>query len=157
VHNLITFTENGGGIYANSFFINQSKGIHIEYEPGFSSWSLFELGDILFAGNEINSIADGTLSTFAKVVDKTGSVLTDKTSKLVQSVVKNKNSLSDFGLGLFGNSFQIIPNSYAHDNMHPYTDDWFDAVKFKGAIGPDDYWIDGWTLIDASGLLKENN
>jgi hypothetical protein len=157
VHNLITFTENGGGIYANSLFVNQSKGVEIEYEPGFSSWRLFELGDILFTGNEINGVSDGTLTSFALVVDKTGTILSDKTSQLAESVLNNNNAITDFGLGLFDNSIQLVPNSYVHENLYPYTDDWFDAVKFKGAIGPDDYWIDGWTLIDASGLLKENN
>ena len=155
VHNLITFTENGGGIYANSLFVNQSTGVQVEYEPGFSSWRLFETGDILFAGNEIFGIADGSLSSFALVVDKTETVLADKSGLLIESVVENKNTINDYGIGLLENNIQLVPDSYAHENLYPFTDDWFDVVKFKGAVGPDDYWIEGWTLLNSSGLLME--
>ncbi len=173
----VTFRDNAGGEYHNSVFANWGRGIDIEnLADGEDSYERFLAGDLALAGNVFQDVtADGDLCTgqpataedifkismgsgWASEADSIAA-LEASTAAFVASFDANGNSVADLGL-----DYVILEGSGGLDPVPvtnfgggtPATDDWFDAVTFKGAFNPDeDNWLFGWTLLDAYGFIGE--
>ena len=66
-----------------------------------------------------------------------------------------QNMVADPGLSIENNKWNIIPTKHVSDNLADYpTSAWFDKVDYRGAVDPNNNWIEGWTLFSKKYLTK---
>ncbi len=151
---LITFRDNAGGKYFNSIFLNQAKGIDIEYIEGSDdSYLQFSNGNLEIGNNIFWNIADGTAGKLFTVVPAKDSytVPAEYLSTFEAYFTTAGNTVSDPGV----QSDNPVPTGTVTGNMHAYPGEWFEQVNYKGAFAPgSSNWAKGWTLLDNAGLLK---
>ncbi len=151
----VTFRDNAGGTYANSIFYNQQHGIDIEYLSSESSWTRFQKGDLHILNNLFFQIGD-TMPLFVKayagVSDAQVSAANDS---LAGYFTQSGNMVADPGLSISNNKWKIIPTKHVNDNLAAYpSSPWFDKVNYRGAVDPDNNWVEGWTLFSKHYLAK---
>lgn len=154
IHKLITFQDNGGGIYSNSIFVNQELGISVEYTDDISSFDRLEDGDIAFNRNVFYNIADNSFASIGYVVDANGNKINNKREALELSLISSENETEDYGIGYNAYIYSVIPDLIPDSNLQEYSSDWYEWVNFKGAFGSEDYWIEDWTLLYQEGLVQ---
>ena len=154
IHNLITFQDNGGGIYSNSIFVNQDLGITVEYVGDVSSYERLETGDVTFNKNIFYHVAENTFESLGKVVDQSFNEIQDKSDVLILDLISEGNEIENYGIGYSGSTFKISSDSIPDTNLYTYTSDWYDWVDYKGAFGPEENWIESWTLLSQEGLAE---
>ena len=170
---LLTFRANGGGKFYNSVFIEQGRGVDIEYKADAnvdeSSYDRFVAGDLDLANNIFWNVAGNTAGDLFRISPIAGG-WTDSTNQVdaaiadIQSYFPANNELADP---------QIEGLSYADDaGLDPRfrdfkvygglqsvpNDGFFTQTTYKGAFGPAaaDLWAKGWTALDHYGYLVQN-
>ena len=139
----ITFRDNAGGHYANSIFFNQAKGVDIEnLADSQDSYKQFQDGILTVEHNVFWNVADGTAAGIFKIsghglspADSTAAV-----AAFAAYFATAGNVVSNPGIS----AANPIPATPVTGTMSDYTDQWFDAVTYKGAFGADN-WAAGWT------------
>ncbi len=151
----ITFRDNAGGTYANSIFYNQQHGIDIEYLSSECSWTRFQKGDLHILNNVFYQIGD-TMPLFVKAyAGVTDAQIRAANDSLAGYFVQAGNLVADPGLSMANNKWGIIPNKHVSDNLAPYpASSWFDNVNFRGAVDPNNNWVEGWTLFSKHYMAK---
>ena len=151
----ITFRDNAGGTYANSFFYNQQHGIDIEYLSSESSWTRFQKGDLHILNNVFFQIQD-SMPLFVKAyAGVTNAKIKAANDSLANYFARVGNIIADPGLSIANNKWGIIPNKHVSDNLASYpASSWFDKVNYRGAVDPNDNWVDGWTLFSKHYMKK---
>ena len=173
----LTFRDNAGGQYHNSAFANWGRGIDIEnLASGEDTYSRFEDGSLAFAGNVFQDVvSDGDLcagqsataadlfkismgSGWPSEMDSTNA-LNASSAAFQASFAANGNQAAELGLEYdiapFSEGLQVVPTTNFGGGS-PATDNWFDAVTYKGAFEPgEEAWLAGWTMLDAYGFLGE--
>jgi hypothetical protein len=159
LNKVITFRENAGGTYANSIFVNQLKGIDIEYLQDAnaalvqSTYKMFQDGNLKIKNNVFyNVVAVSTtadkLFTISVPKDANGNNLYSVPSAL-------KTAFADY-FATAGNSIlptnpgvsatNPVPTTAQTGNMASYPSTFFETVTYKGAFGASN-WASGWTLL----------
>lgn len=148
---VITFRDNAGGVYSNSIFAEQDKGIDIEYIEGEheGSYQQWINGNLELTNNIFQNVADGTaanLFTISVPKDQDDNpkweVPAGYTEALADYFANAGNTVADAGVSVAN----PVPS---RDVSGPdYTDApwWFKRVDFKGAFKPGTQWAGGWTL-----------
>ncbi len=151
----VTFRDNAGGTYANSIFYNQHHGIDIEYLSSESSWTRFQKGDLHILNNVFYKIAD-TMPLFVKAYDGvTDAQKVAANDSLAGYFAKAGNLVADPGLSINNNKWKVVPTNHVSDNLAKYpASSWFDKVSYRGAVDPNNSWIEGWTLFAKHYLAK---
>ncbi len=151
----VTFRDNAGGTYANSIFYNQHHGIDIEYLSSESSWTRFQKGDLHILNNVFYKIADA-MPLFVKAYDGvTNAQKAAANDSLAGYFAKAGNLVADPGLSIKNNKWKVVPTSHVSDNLAAYpASSWFDKVNYRGAVDPNNSWIEGWTLFAKHYLAK---
>lgn len=151
---LITFRDNAGGKYFNSIFLNQAKGIDIEYIEGSDdSYLQFTKGNLEIGNNIFWGVADGTAAKLFTVVPAKDSytVPSEYLTEFENYFTSAGNMVNNPGV----QADSPVPTGNVTGSMHAYSDSWFKQVNYKGAFDPaGSNWAKGWTLIDNAGLLK---
>jgi len=148
---LISFSEDGTGHYANSIFLNPGQGIRIEYINGQDdSYHYFSIEEISFANNIVYPVSEGDTILYTASAETPD--LSSENS-LLQAYFTANNSISDPGITA-GESFSLMPPNTAFSDMKEYSDPWFEEVSYKGAFGSNN-WIAGWTLLYETGLVSD--
>lgn len=147
------FGRNGGGVTANSIFINQRHGFEIEYLESFqSSYQQFLDGNIAFAGNIFYDIEGNVPDSILRVVSSPGVNVNAQQETLISHFYAGYNQLSDPGIQISGDYFDILPKGNVYDQLAPLPDNWFDLTVFKGAFYTYS-WIEGWTMLNQAGYV----
>ena len=148
----ISFGAYGGGHIRNSILMNPGSGIEIIHSenPG-DSWSLFKSGRLSLEGNILHPKPLPMPGFY--LYSEWGTMLADENQVLADSMMAWNTSYADPGLGSEEKP-GLLPPSSEFTFLHPYENSWFEEVTFKGAFGSN-YWIEGWTLIHSSGLLRD--
>ncbi len=148
------FRDNAGGKYFNSIFTDfAANGIAVEdLASGEDSRARLEAGDLVLNNNLWwNFGAGNTLDAIA-------------TQDFVrQHLAANSNVIVDpklIGISR-NNSATLDPRPSAGSPAltgalaPPDGDEFFSKVTYRGAFGPYDLWVDGWTAISRLGFLAE--
>jgi hypothetical protein len=151
----ITFRDNAGGTYANSIFFNQHYGIDIEYLSSECSWTRFQKDDLHVLNNVFYQIGD-TMPLFVKAyAGVTSAQIKAANDSLANYFAQVGNMVADPGLSIANNKWGIIPNKHVSDNLASYpASSWFDKVNYRGAVDPNNNWVDGWTLFSKHYMKK---
>lgn len=154
---MVTFRDNAGGLYANSIFLDQAKGIDIEWMQNDAaelvqcSYKMWQDGNLEVKNNVFFNVADGTAGKLFAVSapkDANDVALYDvpQTAKDAFSEywTSANNVVADPGV----TGANPIPTNAQTTNLatYPAGDSFFTAVTYKGAFG-DTNWASGWTLI----------
>jgi len=139
----VTFRDNAGGHYVNSIFFNQAKGIDIEnLADNQDSYKQFQDEKLTIEHNIFWSIADGTAETIFKISG--GGASPSDSLAAVQAFAAYFSTAGNevFNPGI--SATNPVPATPITGNMGQYSDEWFDAVNYKGAFGNEN-WAAGWT------------
>lgn len=150
---LVAFGRNSGGQIANSVFIEQRHGIQIQYvENAESSYTQFLNRNLVVESNIFfnveNNLADSILGIFASP----GLDVTAQKQALAAYLPEALNLISDPGIAISENFFNVFPQGNVYDQLAPLPDDWFSYTSFKGAFYTYS-WVEGWTLLHQSGFV----
>ncbi len=164
---VITFRDNAGGMYVNSIFAEQEKGIDIEYrEDGggssvgqcsYSQWADAE--NLEVKNNIFQNVADGTGAGIFKVEspkdDLDNPIFTvpaQASTDFAAYFATAGNEASDVGVD--------ATNPTASGDVYgaDFTgmDAWFTITGYRGAFKPNENWAAGWTLSLGDVEAKEN-
>ena len=150
---IATFNRNAGGRLANSIFINQARGISIEYVEGSSSsYGLFETGFLEIESCMFNSIADNTVPGIFTVHANPGVEVADKNQAFQDYITQALNTIEDPGIYVNGYQVNPLPKGNVYDNLASESDSWFETTTYKGAFYTYN-WLAGWTLLDQEGFI----
>ena len=149
---VITFRDNAGGVYANSIFASQAKGIDVEFRDDKHN-SLDQLvteGNLVLKNNLFVAVADGTKANTLTVSDETenGNVPSTAAANLLSHLDDNSNAISAITtVGFNDGDHLLVPASGEANNGVAPTDAWFENVTYQGAFAPaGSNWAEGWTL-----------
>lgn len=147
----IHFLQYGGGYLRNSIFLDPGKGVALRYtdKPG-DTWALFQSGRLTLESNILFPATDPVPAYYA--YSELGEDLTGENQILADSALLWLTSYEDPGISA-EDGYSLLPPSTEFENMAPYSSDWFEEVTYKGAFGSNN-WIEGWTLLYASGLIN---
>jgi hypothetical protein len=162
----LTFRDNAGGFYHNSIFVNWGKGVDIEkLDSGEDSYARFDAGDLALQGNlfwDVVSAGGGATASdlfqisFADGVSDNGEQAAFEASFAANGNVVGNPGLEYDVVTAGAQSLQLVPNQGPVWGATPASDDWFDAVDYRGAFKPNmDAWIKGWTLLDEYEFLAD--
>ncbi len=163
---IITFRDNAGGHYANSIFVNQSKGIDFElladdnYNRVQDSYQQVLDGNLSINNCIFWNVADGASTSLFKLSAPKDSSYMDGgqevfTYSTAMAAYLSENESSFYAADYFaawGNEVKDpgvsaanpVPTD-ASGTMATTPDSWFDQVNYKGAFATEN-WAQGWTL-----------
>lgn len=153
---LMTFSDNAGGKYFNSIFINQLQGIFIEYVNGFNdSYYQFTRGNLKIEKNIFYNIENNNAETIFSVFTKSSEDLTEEQTLLQNYFTNAGNQIADPQIVITETDYDLEPKGNVTSNLADYSDEWFEPVNYKGAVNPEgDDWLNGWTLLSRSRKIK---
>jgi hypothetical protein len=153
-HMLISFMNNGAGLYNNSLFVDQTQGVYVEYvKDQNNSFEQLDEGNLKFRNNIFYNISDNSLESICKVFNEVNDSLLTENDYFLHAMHQWENTVQDAGIGITDDSYNILPNDTAYSFLTTYPPEGFKTVNFKGAFGSDN-WLNGWTLIDESGYIR---
>jgi len=148
-----SFNRNAAGTLANSIFIDQARGVFIEYVDGSeSSYSQFLEDKLQIMSNIFNDLGTTNPDSVLKIEAAAWTEVSQQQHALSQSFTMNKNEISDPGVKVFEQYYSLLPTGNVYDNIAPVPGPWFDVTSFKGAFYTY-LWISDWTLLHQSGLV----
>ncbi len=158
---IITFRDNAGGTYVNSIFVNQAKGIDIEYLQNNDgsmtdcSYKIFENNYLTIKNNVFYNVADITEATgnFSHNLFKISVPKDDNDNELYEcpqnfidswanAFLENTNSIANPQVG----AENPVPASPQTTDLGTTTDSFFTTTNYKGAFDNSN-WAEGWTLL----------
>ena len=154
--NLMIFTDDAGGKYRNSIFINQLNGIEIEYIDGINdSYTQFENENLIFENNIFYNIEGNNNSLILSAFNEEDDSLTDQQMALQNYFLTANNEVYNPGIIITENDYDVLPSGDAESDLADYADEWYDEVSFKGAFEPSGTnWLEGWSLLSKSGKIR---
>lgn len=144
---ILTFRDNAGGIYANSIFVNQDKGIDIELLAGECAFDRFQSGKLEIKNCIFYNVGDGTAEgIFTISFGSNASANPDSTNAASDFASYFTTALNEvFDPGVTANN-PIPTNATGNIGLATYPNDgFFELISYKGAFGSTN-WARGWTL-----------
>jgi hypothetical protein len=158
----LTFRDNAGGKYYNSIFTEYGKGADFELlSSGECTYNRFQAGDLLLSNNIFWNIGANNPNNMFTLTGDGSLNPTDSSNALAaltSSFSSQGNAVADPQIGNItreatGNLNPIPASPSATSGATPASDPWFTPATFKGAFGPNDNWLTGWTALDANGYM----
>lgn len=165
---LLTFRDNAGGVYANSIFAEQDKGVDVEIlGNGDDSYDRFVAGDLELKNNVFSNVG-GTLFDIS-AAKYSGVSASDSTMEV--DAAKTDFAAYFATAGNVDNDAGFVSLSYTNDNQLdprpqsgitlsdfadlPMGDTFFEQVSYKGAFSPagGEFWLTGWSYLDFLGYF----
>lgn len=149
----ISCLEYVGAFISNSIVLYPGTGTSIRYTdmPG-NSYSLFEDGKLALNNNILypEEYPDPLLYCYSEL----GEDVSGQNAIMSDSMDAWQTSYEDPGISAGEEGYELLPPSTEFENLAPYTSDWFEEVRYKGAFGSNN-WIEGWTLLYESGYILD--
>lgn len=139
---MIKFDRNAGGIFANSVFIHNNKGISVEsanYE--YDSFNQWKNGKLSFLNNVFYQVAGSTPET---IFELSGIFTQPQRNQWISHFTEGQNLIEDPHIDLANRNF--VPGPKLKGQLADYPATWFQVTDFKGAFGESN-WIKDWTLL----------
>lgn len=152
---LISFNDNGGGVVANSLFVNQKFGIEMEFSSvRHNSFTQWQIGNLEVKNCVFNRVNANQLDGFFSVYALNEEDVRDEDLLLADyfSSAGNRFAVIDFNEDENGISL-ITDDDILFTNYAPLPEiDFFETANYIGAF--DDYnWMGEWTLTSSLGLI----
>lgn len=149
---VMVFSDNAGGKYFNSIFLNQRHGVKIEFvNNSYDSYQQWINGNLEINSNIFYSISsDTSTSIFSIVGDYPGASAVENWQNYFYSA---HNTVQDPGIFVSANYIEPIPKNNVSQGLANINDPFFDKVNYKGAFGNIN-WLSGWSLLDESGFVR---
>ncbi len=152
--------DNSGGTYKNSIFTDfGGKGIEIEdLESGEDSRARLEAGDVVLnnnlwygfaGGNSLDNIAPGEGQAFVRNYLADASNNNWIESPMLRGVTRSNDAKLDPRPQTGSPALTKTAADY------PVDDEWFTQTDYIGAFGQTNFWLKGWTMLDAAGFLSD--
>jgi len=143
----IVFRDNAGGEYHNSIFANYEKGVSVELRQDIeSSYDRLVAGDLKLENNLWFNVADGTPAGIFEIITA-GTITTP--AEVDEARADFEMYFSDAGNTVADPELNgVVPaaNAAVTTGLSTPSDDFFEAVNYKGAFAPgEEPWIAGWT------------
>lgn len=150
---LASFGRNSGGVAANSIFLNQRHGIEMEYiENAESSFQQFLNGNLKLESNIFYGVEGDNPDSLLQVTAPQGVNVALQQQSVMDYFVQALNNVSDPGIQISSNFFNVFPQGDVYSQLASLPDDWFDLTTFKGAFYTYS-WVEGWTLLHQVGFV----
>lgn len=151
--NTMTFNLNAGGHIANSIFLEQNKGVYVEYIEGSSnSFQQLQSGNLGLNSNMFYNIGSNTFESVFHVYSGTGVNVDEQTAWFVQYCEDEFNEISDPGIMVTDSYINPLPQNNVYENLAELPDPWFDETIYKGGFYTYN-WASGWTLLSQAGFI----
>lgn len=149
---LITFANNAAGIFANSIFVNEQRGVRMEYNSeAANSTEQWQNQNLEISGNTFYNVAEGTPgSIFTILGDEPGEDLLNDWHRYFYAA---SNQIRDPGIGLDGESYIVFPGEDFISTSVSIQDPWFEQVNYAGAF-KNSNWLLGWSQLSREGIVK---
>ena len=147
------FRDNAGGKYLNSIFTDfAANGVNVEdLASGEDSRARLEAGDLVMANNIWWDFGAGSDITDIAPQDFVQSHLLANSNQITDPQLLSISRTTDKGLDP-----RPASGSPALSGGATIPDDgFFTNVSYRGAFGPSDIWIHGWTAISQFGIVAE--
>lgn len=156
LNSCISFWDNAGGTVANSIFINQTKGIEIEYSASrHSSFDQWEIGNLKFENNILFNVNKNMQKGFFHLIAINDESIENLTIILENYFLDTKNQFVDPGFVINQNNYSLISDSTTiRDNLAtlPQNNNFLEEVNYKGAFGTYN-WLGDWSLLNQEGII----
>jgi hypothetical protein len=140
---LVKFDRNAGGIFANSIFLNNHRGVIIEATNLINdSYNQFKNMNLAFKNNVFYDVAGITPQNIFEISGNFGQ---NEMVKWQNHFLQGKNLIADPKIDYQNGNY--IPEQEIKGDFAPVPTSWFQVTDFKGAFGESN-WIEGWTLLD---------
>lgn len=139
---MVRFDRNAGGIFANSVFIHNNKGISVEsanYE--YDSFNQWKNGKLSFLNNIFYQVAASNPET---IFELSGIFTQQQQNQWISHFPEGNNQVEDPHINIDNRDF--VPNPKLKGQLSDYPGTWFQLTDFKGAFGESN-WIKDWTLL----------
>lgn len=147
------FNRNAGGTVSNSIFLEQGRGIYVEYLAGSqNSFEQMQEGRLQFNSNIFFNINGNTVEGICNIATSPGQNVDDQDTWFENYFSAAFNEVSDPGIVTGPGTINPFPQGNIYDNLASVPDEWFETTTFKGAFYTFN-WMSGWTLISAEGLV----
>ncbi|MCB2205429.1 T9SS type A sorting domain-containing protein [bacterium] len=145
------FRDNAGGKYFNSIFTDfAAGGIEVEdLASGEDSRARLEAGDLVLGNNLWWNFGNGSAITDIASQDFVQTMLTSNNNTIEDPMLNGISRTTDQGLDPRPGSGSPALNGA----IAPPDDIFFTKVTYRGAFGPYDLWIDGWTATSQLGIV----
>lgn len=138
----VKFDRNAAGKFANSIFLHNKFGISVETINGVNnSFNQWESGRLAFSNNVFYDIAATTPQTLFEL---SGNYSWEQQNRFVEYFAEAGNKIFDPQIDFTNGIF--MPQDEIEGELTQPSDNWFQIVDFKGALGESN-WINGWTLL----------
>lgn len=148
---MISFDYNSQGIYRNSIFLGNMKGISIENTEIEDCLDELISGKLSIDHNIVSGLADDDPSQVFRPDPDIGSDSTEL-QYLSDYFLTAGNQIINPGLDISTYPLDLFPPETVFSNMADYDNEWFETVKYKGAFGSYN-WLEGWTLLDSDQIV----
>ncbi len=152
---LMKFTLNGAGIYNNSIFVQQKRGIQIEVtqEPA-HSFNQFEQGRLALHNNLFNEIANNSTDEVFSILNRTSEPTSNYESILDAQFFQSENQFIELDIGYSEIVYNLVPKISDFGPFHPTTEEFFQEVSYKGAFAPQEVaWLKPWSHLAREELI----
>ena len=149
---LITFANNAAGMFANSIFVSEQRGVRLEYAEGASnSTEQWQNENLVVGGNTFYNVAEGTPgSIFTIIGDEPDE---DLLGAWHQYFYDASNQIKDPGIIADGETYQVFPSEDFEPTVINVQDSWFEQVDYAGAF-KNYNWLLGWSLLSREGVVR---
>lgn len=155
---MITFRDNAGGVYVNSIFVHQTKGVDIEYLQNDNgtmvgcSYKMFQDGLLEVKNSVFYDVVSDTATAYSIFTintpkDESGNHLYSAPQEYIKAWRDYFSSADNIIADPQISETNPVPGNPQTDNLADYpSDNFFEPVNYKGAFGSDN-WAQGWTLL----------
>lgn len=153
-NSIIQLDRFAGGTFANCIFLDQNHGVKIQYKEGYPScYNQFDYNNIKIINNICWDIDNNNGNNIFSVFADAGVDVTTENSVFGAYFEIGQNTISNPGIIIGDEVYNILPTGNVSDNLAPISDDWFESVDFKGAFLYDN-WTRNWTLLYEEGVIN---
>ncbi|MBN2261975.1 MAG: hypothetical protein JW735_03620, partial [Prolixibacteraceae bacterium] len=156
LNSCISFWDNAGGIIANSIFVNQTKGIDMEYSASrHSSFNQWEIGNLKFENNLLFNVNKNNQQGFFHLIALNDETIENQTELLDGYFKTTNNQFIDPGFVINEDNYSLITDSTSiFQNLAPLpqNNNFLEEVNYKGAFGTYN-WLGDWSLLNQEGII----
>jgi hypothetical protein len=152
----ISFWDNAGGTIANSVFINQSKGVYIEYSASRnSSYTQWTTGLLQIKSSVFFHINNNSRNNLFQLIALNDEDILTQQQQLDHYFELAGNRFADPGFKRNENGYSLISDEKVlTENVAspPQGNEFLEKVPYIGAFGSYN-WLSEWTLTSQSGII----
>lgn len=156
LNSCISFWDNAGGTIANSIFVNQTKGIDMEYSASrHSSFNQWEIGNLKFENNLLFNVNENNQQGFFHLIALNDETIENQTELLDGYFKTTNNQFIDPGFVINEDNYSLITDSTSiFQNLAPLpqNNNFLEEVNYKGAFGTYN-WLGDWSLLNQQGIV----